>query len=452
VRSSRRMRSAVILLLTVALVVHPRGVGAQEAPLFWETLGDPTLERLVARALNENLDLRAAEARVRGARAARMEAGFDLAPRVTAHSGYTRQRLSGVATGAGVPVPGHDLWDAGVRMSWELDVFGSGRRTLRGRNALLASAEEDVLDVEVLLAAEVAEAYFDLRGAQDRLAVAERNARNQRGTLEVTLQRLDAGRGTALDTERAQAQLSSTLAVIPSLEAAIEAARHRIGALLAYSPGTIGRELGDGGAPLTLPAAGSPPSAEALIRQRPDLRSAERRAAAGSAFVAAAKSRYLPRVSIEGVAGYSADTFGSLGSSGTPRYAIGPVISWPLLDLGRVRSGVDAARAREAEAAAHLRQATFRAAEEVETSLSRYRKARERLQHLEDAAAASERATELARIRYEEGGTGFLEVLDAERTQLEAQDRLAAGRTDAVTGLVAVYRALGGKWPTGDGP
>ena len=150
-------------------------------------------------------------------------------------------------------------------------------------------------------------------------------------------------------------------------------------------------------------------------------------------------------MSLAGTAGYTARQFDRLGNSGTPRYVVGPVITWPLLDLGRVHASVDAARAAEAEAEAQHGQSLLRAREEVETSLVSYGKARERLRHLEAAAAASERATELARLRYEEGGTGFLEVLDAERTLLDAQDRLATGRTEAALGLVSVYRALGGR-------
>jgi outer membrane protein TolC len=186
-------------------------------------------------------------------------------------------------------------------------------------------------------------------------------------------------------------------------------------------------------------------NADALIRQRPDVRSAERQLAARSAFVDAAKADYLPRLSVGAVAGYTASTFDGLGNSGTPRYAIGPVLSWPLFDIGRVKTRVDAARAGEREADARYAQAVLNAHEEVATSIAAYHAARERLDHLEDAAAASERATDLARIRFEGGATDFLAVLDAERTLLEAQDRLALGRREATNWLVAVYRAAGGR-------
>jgi NodT family efflux transporter outer membrane factor (OMF) lipoprotein len=411
----------------------------------WDTLGDSTLQQLITEAVGANQDVWAARARVSGARAARLDAALDFAPTVTAGGSYTRQRLASAAfPGAPGVFPEQDVWDAGLQGFWELDVFGRVRRTAQGRGALVAAAEEDLEDVQVLLAGELAAAYFELRGAQDRLAVAERNAQNQGRTLEVTLHRLEAGRGNEFDSERARAQLSSTLAGIPAQEAAIAAAQHRIGVLVGRPPLALERALAAGAPFPALPDSVVVSSADAVIRSRPDVRSAERQVAAGSAFVGAAQAEYLPRVTLVGAFGYASNTFGSLGDVGKPRYAIGPVVSWPALNLGRVKAGVDAARAREAEAKARYEQTRLRAMEDVETSLVAYSKARQSLRHLEAAAAASERAATLARLRFEEGATDFLQVLDAERTTLEAQDRLAAGRTAATTGLVALYRALGG--------
>jgi NodT family efflux transporter outer membrane factor (OMF) lipoprotein len=419
---------------------------------FWAALGDATLERLVAQAVSANPDIRIAEARVRGARAARLNATLDLVPTVTAVGGYTRQRLpSVVVPGAAGTLPDQSVWDAGLELSWELDLYGRLRRSVQGQSALVASAEEDLRDVQVLLAAELANAYYELRGAENRLATAEQNAENQRRTLALTEERLAAGRGNAFDTERARAQLNSTLAVIPPLEAAIAATQYRIGVLLGRPPASVVAELeGGAAAPPALPDTLFVPSPDSVVMQRPDVRSAERRLAAQTALVGVATADYLPRVTVGGTAGLTSATAGTLGDDGTRRYAVGPVISWPLLNLGRVKAGVDAARAGEAEARARYELAVLRALEEVETALVTYRKAQERLARLEDAAAASERAAELARLRFQEGATGFLEVLDAERTLLEVQDRRAVGRTDAHTSLIGVYRALGGNWPAGE--
>jgi NodT family efflux transporter outer membrane factor (OMF) lipoprotein len=444
------MRSAAALLALLLVLGGPlagqeRARETSTPGAFFQALGDSTLERLIGMALESNRDLRAVEARVRETRATRTEAALDLAPAISLSAGYSRQRLaSATFPGAGGSLPDQDLWDAGLRMSWEVDVWGRLRRSVQGRSAVVASAEEDVRDVRVLLASEVASAYFDLRGAHDRLAVARQNADNQRRTLALTEDRLELGRGNALDTERAQAQLSSTLATIPALEAEVAATEHRIGVLLGRSPGSVALEIPGDACPLELPADLPLGSLDALVARRPDVQSAERMLAARTAFADAAQADYLPRISIDGVAGYTSSALDALGETGTPRYAIGPVISWPFLDLGRVKSRVDAARAGELQAEERYQQTVLTALEEAETSLASYRKARERLEHLEEAAAASDRATELARLRFEEGVTDFLEVLDAERRQLETQDRLAAGRTEATGWLIAVYRSVGG--------
>ena len=445
-------RRALALLLTLALGASP--AAAQEPAdtaatgrTFWESLGDSTLVRLVNEALRANHDVRGAAARVRVARAERLEARLDLFPTVTVGAGYTRQKFASATFPiGGGSFPAQDIWDGGFDATWEVDIFGRVRRNVQGRGALAEAAREDLRDVQVALTAELASAYFDLRGAQGQLAVAERNAENQRRTLEVTQQRLDAGRGTAFDTERARAQLSSTLAAIPALEAQIAAAQYRIGVLVGRPPLTVTPELDAAVALPALPDSVSVASPDSLARLRPDVRSAERRLAAQSAFTRSTKAEYLPRVTLNGNAGYTSADFGDFGGNGTSRYAVGPVISWPALNLGRVKARADAARARQAEAEAQYEQSVLRALQETETALVSYRKARGRLDRLDEAAGASERAAELARLRFEGGVADFLQVLDAQRTVLEAQDRLAQGRTAATTALVEVYRAVGGQW------
>ncbi len=449
----RRVCLSLLAALAFAVGSTPAAaqVGADTAltgRTFWESLGDSTLARLVGEALRANHDVRRAAARVRTARAERLEARLDLFPTVTVAAGYTRQKLAGASfpIAGGGSFPAQDIWDGGLDAAWEVDVFGRVRRNVQGRGALADAAQEDLRDVQVLLTAELASAYFDLRGIQDQLAVAQRNADNQRRTLEVTQQRLDAGRGTAFDTERARAQLSSTLAAIPALESQIAAAQYRIGVLVGRPPVAVAPEL-ETAVPLPpLPDTVSVPSPDSLARRRPDVRSAERRLAAQTAFTRSARAEYWPRLTLGGGAGYTSGNFSDFGGDGTSRYAFGPVISWPALNLGRVKARADAARAREAEAEAEYEQSVLRALQETETSLVSYRKARDRLERLDEAAAASERAAELARLRFEGGVADFLQVLDAQRTVLEAQDRLAQGRTDATTALVDVYRAVGGQW------
>ncbi len=420
---------------------------------YWRALGDTTLDRLLEQALRGNLDVEVARARIRGARAAKLGASLDFVPTVTAVGGYTRQRLAGATFPIGNGTfPDQDIWDAGFDASWELDVFGRIRRGVQARGALVGAAEEELRDVRVSLGAEVARVYFELRGAQEQLAVARRNAENQRRTLELTRQRLDAGRGTAFDTERAQAQLSITLASIPALEARVAAAQYRIGVLAGRPPAAVAGELQTATAIPPLPATVAVASPDSLIRRRPDVAAAERRVAAEHAFVGAAKSEYLPRLGLGGSAGFSSSDLDGLGGSGTFRYAVGPVITWPALNLGRVKARVDVARSLEAEARAQYDLTVLSALEEVETALVRYRTSLDRVERFGEAAKASTRAAELARLRFTGGVADFLQVLDAERTQLEAENQAVQSRTEASTAYAALYKALGGEWsPAAEG-
>src|SRR6266566_39600 len=424
--------------------------GTQDEPAvssdYWDHLGDTTLSRLVGEVLRGNLDVRSARARVSAARSDRIRSVLDLTPSATLAAGYSRQRLSSASfPGSFGAFPDQNVWDAGVNASWDLDVFGGIRHTVQARGALADVAEASLRDVQVAMTAEVARAYFELRGAQEQLEVARRNAENQRHTFELTQDRLAAGRGSAFDTERAQAQLSSTLASIPAREAQVAAAQYRIGTLVGRSPTDVARELEQTGPLPSLPEVTSIGTPDAVVRYRPDVAAAERFAAAQGALVGAAKASYLPRLTIGGSAGYAAPEFNSVGNQGTLRYVVGPVITWPGLNLGRVKAEVDAAQAREDAARAQYGRAVLAATEDIETSLARYRAARLQVERLQEASAASERAAELARMRFREGVTDFLQVLDAERTQLEAQDRLAQGRIDAATAYAALYRAVGGR-------
>ena len=413
---------------------------------YWRALGDTTLVRLMEQALDANLDLEAAQARIRGARASRLEATLDFVPTVTASAGYTRQRIAGASfpVGGG-SFPDQDIWDAGFDASWELDLFGRIRRGVQARGALVGAAEEDLRNVRVSLAAELARVYFELRGAQEQLAVAQRNGENQRRTLALTRERLEGGRGTAFDTERALAQLSLTLASIPPLEARVAAAQYRLGVLVGRPPAAVAGEL-DSIAPIPpLPATVAVSSPDTLIRRRPDVAAAERRVAAEHAFVGAATADYLPRLNVGGTAGFTSADVGDLGGDGTFRYAVGPFISWPFLNLGRVKARTDLARSFEAEARAQYDQTVLQALEEVESSLVSYRTTLSRVDRVREAAEASARAADLARLRFTGGVADFLQVLDAERTQLETENQLAQARTEASTAYAALYKALGGE-------
>ena len=415
---------------------------------FWRTLNDGVLSELIEDGLRANTDIRMAESRLTSARAARRLAAFDMVPTVTASGSSVRQQASiAQLPGFGSQLPPEQLWDVGFDAAWELDLFGRVSRNVRAQSAFAASAEHGLHDVQVSVASELARTYFELRGAQQQLAVAQRNADNQRRTVALTQERLAAGRGTRFDTERARSVLYLTLASMPGIESEIARDRTRIAVLLGRTADRLPHALLDTAALPVLPDSLDIGTPSNLVRRRPDVLRAERALAARELLVGAAKAEYLPRISLGARLGYTATSFDSLSRTGTSRLLVGPFVSFPLFDLGRVKSRVDVARADADEARAEHDATVLRALEETQVALVSYDRAHARLAILEEAVRSSERASALAQQRFEAGLTDFLQVLDAERTLLDAENQLALGHTAAATALVAVYKAVGGTWP-----
>ncbi len=415
---------------------------------FWTELGDTTLTSLVREAQRANNEVRIAQSRLMGARASKRLASFDLVPTVTA-TGSTSRFQSSLAQTPGLTrqIPAYQLWDAGFDASWEVDIFRRVGRNVRAQSALAESSEYGLEDVQVSVAAEVARTYFDLRGAQRQLAVSERNAANQRQIVKLTEDRLAAGRGTAFDTERAKSVLYLTLATTPGLESQIALDRNRLAVLLGRAPEGLPPALLDSGALPRLPDTLRIGSPDLLVHRRPDILRAERQLAAQSLFVGAAQAEYLPRVTLGARVGTVATSVDSMFKRGNSRLLLGPVISFPFLDLGRVRERVKVAQAGQNEAQANYNATILRALEESEGSLVTYDRAHARLAILESAVRSSARASDLAQQRFGAGLTDFLQVLDAERTLLDAENQLAQAHTAAAIALVAVYKAVGGTWP-----
>lgn len=415
---------------------------------FWQEIGDSVLSGLIVEAQRANNDVRAAEARLDATRASRRLAAFDLAPTVTATGSALRTRQSiAQVPGLTSPMPQQDLYDVGFDAAWEIDLFGRARHTVGANGALVESAEHSIDDIQLSLAAEVARTYFELRGAQRQLAVATRNADVQRKTVQLTQDRLAGGRGTAFDVERARSILQLTLAAVPALQSQIATGRNRIAVLLGRSAEAVPTELMTDGPMPRLPdsiAIGLPRD---VVRRRPDVLAAERQLAAQSLSVSASRADYLPRVSLAASAGYTANRIESLTRAGTSRLLFGPVVSFPLLDLGRVKQRVDVAQSREDEAHAQYTTTVLRAVEELENAKVTYARAHERVGILTEAVASSTHAAELAQERFEAGLTDFLQVLDAQRTLLDAENQLATAHTAAATALVALYKSAGWQGP-----
>ena len=417
---------------------------AQGTPVqFWKQFDDETLDQLVDDALNANHDLRIALGHLAEARSARHESMYDLAPTVTGSGGHTNEMVPPVQ--AGFPFT-TSFYEAGFDATWELDLFGRIRRGVEARTAELQGAEASLHDAQVSVIAEVARTYFELRGEQTQLEVAQRNVVNQTDTLKLTQARQEAGRGTELDTSRAQSQLSTTLSTIAPLQAAVARSIHRLSVLTGREPNALTSLLAPSRDLPELPQITAISDPATLLRRRPDIRVAERQLAASTALVGVAIGDYFPKVTFNGNFTYAAASPSNLGTSASRSYVIGPGISWAAFDLGRVHAQVAQARARNDVALASYEKTVLNALEETENALVTHARDRDSLTHVAAAAEASATAARLARTRYEGGYVDFLEVLDAERTQLQAEDRLAQSRTETATSLIAVYKAMGGGW------
>ena len=247
-------------------------------------------------------------------------------------------------------------------------------------------------------------------------------------------------------TARAQAQLSATLGTISPLEAAVARSIHRLSVLVGREPGALRTELAPAHDLPPLPGIVPVGDPAGLLRRRPDIRIAERDLARSTAEIGVAVADLFPRVTFTGSVGYVATSSGALGDSGTDSYVVAPGISWGIFDLGHVQARIAASKARKDTALLRYEKTVLNALEETENSMVTHARARERLVHDEAAVRASTTAADLARVRYENGASDFLQVLDAERTLLESEDRLARSRTEAATSLIAVYKSLGGGW------
>jgi multidrug efflux system outer membrane protein len=410
-------------------------------PRWWRQLEDPALEQLEAAALESNHDLRTAIARLDQARAVFDERRRDRYPKVTAgaHVDARDQVIPGF-TDEPVRV---NTYRAGFDASWEVDLFGRVRAAVAAASANAESFDAALEDVRVSVAAEVARNYFELRGIQQQLAVLERSLVNQRETLRLTTVRRDGGIGEEQDVASASARVSAIEAGVPPLRAALAAREHRLAVLTGRVPGQLAIDLAPRPYPILAKtiALGAP---EELLKRRPDVRAAERRLAAAAARQGVATAELYPRITITGMLGLLAGRGNMFVSTDSRAWAVTPALQWSAFDLGSARARLRGAEASTREALAEYEKAMLLALEETETALVTYRQRQERLVKVADEVRESARAAGIARARYREGVADFLSLLDAERTQLQAEDGLAQAEADVFIALVGLYRAVGG--------
>lgn len=412
---------------------------------WWTSFNDPTLNSLIDRAVQNNLDLKMATARVIEARALRGVADAGLYPNVDAVGGYNRNRSS---TNNGNPfsLGERSLYSAGIDASWEIDVFGGVRREIEAADADLAVAEEARNDALVTLLAEVARNYAEVRGLQRRLDVANAAVRVQEESVSLTESRLRAGIAGDLEVAQARALLESRRAFVPVITTAHKQALHRLAVLLGQAPGSLESELS------TLSAIPVPPAEvpvglpSDLLRRRPDVRQAERALAASNARIGIAEADLYPRFSLTGSFGFESSQVGDLFDWDSRSWNIGPNVRWRIFDGNRIRRQIAAAGARS-EAALHAYdKSVLGALEEVENRLVAFSQEQSRRESLEKATAANKRAADLSNDLYKAGLRDFLNVLDSQRALFDSQDALVQSELAVTTNLIALYKSLGGGW------
>ena len=411
---------------------------------FWRGFNDVQLDQLIAQALQANTDLRIAVANLQEARALGRFADAQQLPTVGLAAGAARVRAQ---NDQGQPQT-RRAYSAGFDVAWEADLFGRLSGEQRAAAAGVLAGEAGLRAAQLSLAAEVARNYFELRGLQEQLRVARASLETQEAALKLVLARQDAGRGTALDSERARALLQSTAATVPALETALLRSRYRLAVLSGQPPTALDQELSEvkplpGLKTVALGGIGSP---QDLLRRRPDVQAAEAQAAAAAARAGVARSDLFPRITLGGTLGQNASRLGDLGDGASYAYNLGAQLVWNLLDFGRIKAQIAAADARSEVALLSYERTVLGALEETEGALAGYSRSQQQAQHLFDAARAAERAAVIARERFGVGVSDFLAVLDAERELLSARDRLAQSQTTAATSLVGVYKALAGGW------
>jgi len=437
---------------------EPLAGGETNAPAslttWWKNFHDPELDSLIDRAVQSNLDLQIAQARVREARAQYGIAVANFLPTIDASSSYARTETSHHQPVLGsLPVPANvpfdnDVYQAGFDASWEIDVFGGKRRAAESAKAQVQASESGQRATLVTLLGEVARNYIDVRGYQRRLEIADENIAAQSNALAITRNRFSKGLTSDLDVEQAKTLLATTEAEVPSLQTQIQISIHRLGVLLGQQPGALLAELSK-----TVPIPAAPPEVPVglpsdLLLRRPDVQQAERQLAAATANIGVAESDLFPKFYLTGVAGFESVSASDWFTAGSRFWSAGPTVQWRIFDAGRIRANIKVQNARQQEALSAYEKITLTAFEDVENALVAYANEQIRRQSLEDAVTSSRESLDEANKLYANGLTDFLHVLDAERSLYQAQDALVQSDLTVSTDVVALYKSLGGDWET----
>ena len=416
----------------------PAFTGDEPPGRWWSLFGDPLLDRLVEQALRENTDLRVAAANLRRARAVLRETRAGRLPTTEISGSATYGQEPGGDAG--------DLYDAGIDIGYQLDLFGRITRAIQASRAD-AEAVKAAFDLaRITVAAETARAYADACSAGRQLAVARESVRIQEQTFDLTRRRLEGGRGTALETSQAGALLDQTRAAVPTLEALRRAALYRLSVMTGRPPAEFPPEAAACETPPALARPVPVGDGAALLARRPDIRAAERALAAATARVGVATAELYPSVSLGGSVGSTAGSPGGLLSGDGFRFSLGGLISWTFPNIAVARARIAQAEASAEGALASFDGTWLNALRETESALATYAGELDRLAALRRARAQSAEAARIARLRFQAGREPFQVVLDAERVTALADAEVARSEGALSDILVSLFLALGGGW------
>ena len=413
----------------------------RQAVQWWTLFDDPLLNTLVARAVACNNNLRIAEANIREARAQRTVAA--ATGWITGGAAAARSRSSDNGSSSR---GSRDLFQLGFDAGWELDIFGGVRRSTEAADANLAASHEDLRDVLVSLQAEVVRNYIELRGEQMRLATTWRNIASQQKTVALVKGRFDIGLGNELDLVQAETQLSLIRAQVPSLETSVRQLMHQLALLLGQTPEHLVTELSPSADIPAIPPLLQIDLPSELLRQRPDIRSAERRVAAATATIGVSTAELFPKFSLTGILGLESSSLSELVASGSRYWSLGPVLNLNIFDQGKTRAGIEISKARRDSDLAVYEQTVLTALSEVEDGLVAFAKEKETSKILHEAVAYGQRAVRISNGLYETGLADFLNVLTSERALYVSEDQLVQSNQRLALAMVSIFKAMGGGW------
>lgn len=422
---------------------------------WWRVFNDSKLEELIQCAKAQNLTIREAGFRIEEARALRGIAVGNLLPQQQLATGaYRRQQISlasGIVAGGGgglggLPIPRwFDVWNTGGQLAWELDFWGRYRRAIEAADATLDSTIENYDSLFVVMLSDVAGTYVEIRTTEQRIRYAKGNLEAQRGTLQLTETKKEGGAASRLDIAQAITNVAQTESAIPALETQLRQAKNRLCVLMGVPPQRLDELLGDGKIPKAPAQVAIGVPAE-LLRRRPDVRRAERLAAAQSARIGIAETNLYPAFSINGNVFVQAQQFSDLFQPAAWGGSVGPSFNWQIFNYWRLQNNIDAEEARFMALVTNYQNTVLTANQEAEDAIVGFLLAQQQAIALQKGVAGATEARDLTSELYRGGRADFGRVFVAQVTLVQQQDLLAQAEGSIAANLVRIYRALGGGW------